>query len=174
MIRRSILSCAVVVAALLALAAPALAGGWAVITLDSLPKEVRAGQPLHLGFVIRQHGRTPVNTDWDGHALKPVLTARKTTTTSGSQGGNLVMECGDVPRAPRVALLHGLDQVGEASRPTSPKIRSARGYAAHREREAGEHGHDGHHGSPNRGRPPPSRRHHNLHRQHEGEWRSLR
>jgi len=91
MIRRSILSCAVVIAALLALAAPALAGGWAVVTLDTLPKEVHAGQPLHLGFVIRQHGKTLVNTDWDGHPLKPVLTARKKTTTSGSQGGNLVM-----------------------------------------------------------------------------------
>jgi len=37
---------------------PAWAGGWAVITLDSLPGEVSAGQPLAIGFTVRQHGRT--------------------------------------------------------------------------------------------------------------------
>src|SRR5262249_47251261 len=69
--------------ALLALAAPALAGGWAVITLDSLPRDVRTGQSLHIGFVIRQHGRDPVNTDWNGHALRPTLTGHKQPDASG-------------------------------------------------------------------------------------------
>lgn len=45
-----------------ALAAPTFvhAGGWAVITLDELPDEVIAGQPLTIGFMVRQHGRTPI------------------------------------------------------------------------------------------------------------------
>jgi cytochrome c oxidase subunit 2 len=37
---------------------PALAGGWAVVTLDQLPARVIAGQPLTIGFTVRQHGRT--------------------------------------------------------------------------------------------------------------------
>lgn len=45
---------------LLVMAVPAtLAGGWAVVTLDELPIEVVTGQPLKIGFMIRQHGRTP-------------------------------------------------------------------------------------------------------------------
>lgn len=36
-----------------------LAGGWAVVTLDQLPADVVAGKPIRLGFMIRQHGRTP-------------------------------------------------------------------------------------------------------------------
>jgi hypothetical protein len=89
MVRRSIFSIAIVIAIMLALAAPALAGGWAVITLDSLPKEVRAGQTQRIGFVIRQHGKELVNTDWDGRALKPVLTAHK--KTASRTDGTLVM-----------------------------------------------------------------------------------
>ena len=77
MLRRWIYSFAVALVALLALAAPVLAGGWAVVTLDALPKEVRAGQSMHLGFTIRQHGTKPTNTDWEGRPLKPILTARK-------------------------------------------------------------------------------------------------
>jgi cytochrome c2 len=37
---------------------PADAGGWAVVTLDSLPREVVAGQAFTIGFVVRQHGQT--------------------------------------------------------------------------------------------------------------------
>jgi hypothetical protein len=40
---------------------PALAGGWAVITLDELPGQVEANQPLEVGFMIRQHGVTPLS-----------------------------------------------------------------------------------------------------------------
>lgn len=43
----------------LILAVPALAGGWAVVTLDSLPGPLTSGQPLAVGFTIRQHGQTP-------------------------------------------------------------------------------------------------------------------
>jgi hypothetical protein len=88
---RTVFSFLVVAIAMLALAAPVLAGGWAVITLDTLPRDVRAGQSLRLGFVIRQHGRELVNTDWNGRPLKPVLTARKQADASSSAGGTLIL-----------------------------------------------------------------------------------
>jgi cytochrome c2 len=49
--------------ALLLLPYHALAGGWAVTTLDSLPGQVVAGEPMKVGFIIRQHGRTPWISD---------------------------------------------------------------------------------------------------------------
>jgi hypothetical protein len=72
--RRSICGLVIVMAAMLALAAPALAGGWAVVTLDWLPKEVRAGQALQLGFMVRQHGQTPINN------VEPYLSATNKET----------------------------------------------------------------------------------------------
>jgi hypothetical protein len=39
--------------------ATALAGGWAVTTLDALPTTLEANQPYRIGFTIRQHGQTP-------------------------------------------------------------------------------------------------------------------
>jgi cytochrome c2 len=39
---------------------PALAGGWAVVTLDELPQGVAAGKPTQIGFMVRQHGVTPM------------------------------------------------------------------------------------------------------------------
>ncbi|MBI4314633.1 MAG: c-type cytochrome [Chloroflexi bacterium] len=51
------------VAVLALLAAPALAGGWAVVTLDSLPAYAVANQPLTVSFMIRQHGQTPWQFD---------------------------------------------------------------------------------------------------------------
>jgi hypothetical protein len=53
----------------LALSVPVLAGGWAVVTLDELPVNVAAGQPLTIGFTVLQHGRTPTP------GLKPTVTA---------------------------------------------------------------------------------------------------
>jgi hypothetical protein len=81
----------VLAVAMLLLASPALAGGWAVITLDTLPRDVHAGQSMRVGFVIRQHGVDLVNTDWEGRALKPVLTARKQADTSGAAGGTVIL-----------------------------------------------------------------------------------
>jgi hypothetical protein len=75
---------------LLASASPALAGGWAVVTLDSLPSSVRAGQSVSLGFSVRQHGQELVNTDWNGQPLKPVLRARKQASSRGRGGLVLV------------------------------------------------------------------------------------
>ena len=45
----------------LVVAIPAFAGGWAVITLDELPTNVVAGEPLTIGFTVLQHGITPMN-----------------------------------------------------------------------------------------------------------------
>lgn len=54
----------------LLIAVPAFAGGWAVITLDELPTEVVAGEPLTVGFMVLQHGKTPMTN------LDPTVTAR--------------------------------------------------------------------------------------------------
>ena len=45
----------------LVVAIPAFAGGWAVITLDELPTNIVAGEPLTIGFTVLQHGITPMN-----------------------------------------------------------------------------------------------------------------
>lgn len=54
----------------LVVAIPAFAGGWAVITLDELPTDIVAGEPLTIGFTVLQHGKTPM----DG--LYPTVTAK--------------------------------------------------------------------------------------------------
>lgn len=73
---RSRFSLTLVVVLLLALLAvvPAAAGGWAVITLDSLPENPTAGQPLEIGFMVRQHGFHPM----DG--LQPIVRLRNPAT----------------------------------------------------------------------------------------------
>ena len=55
--------CATLAALLLGvLATPAVAGGWAVTTLDALPAAgFASGQTYAVGFTIRQHGATPYN-----------------------------------------------------------------------------------------------------------------
>ena len=60
----------------LALTIPVFAGGWAVITLDELPTGVVAGEPLTVGFVVLQHGKTPM----DG--LDPTITAKLSNSES--------------------------------------------------------------------------------------------
>ena len=64
----------------LAFAIPVLAGGWAVITLDELPTDVRAGEPLTIGFTVRQHGITLMN------GLYPTVAA------TSSQGDQFVVD----------------------------------------------------------------------------------
>ncbi|MCG8353661.1 MAG: hypothetical protein MI924_38345 [Chloroflexales bacterium] len=46
---------------------PALAGGWAVVTLDSTPADVRAEAAFNVGFTVLQHGKTPMQ------GLEPVI-----------------------------------------------------------------------------------------------------
>lgn len=43
-------------------AEPAVAGGWAVSTLDAVPVP-SAGEVVQVGFTIRQHGVSPLNPD---------------------------------------------------------------------------------------------------------------
>jgi cytochrome c2 len=47
---------------------PALAGGWATITVDALPARISAGETLTIGFMVRQHGYRPMED------LQPTLT----------------------------------------------------------------------------------------------------
>ncbi len=68
---KRILHASLVLFALLALTIPAWAGGWAIVTLDTLPTQVVAGQPLTIGFVVRQHGQRPVE------GLTPQITATR-------------------------------------------------------------------------------------------------
>jgi cytochrome c len=83
MIRRWTMALAV---ALALAAGTASAGGWATVTLDEVPAEARAGETLELGFVVRQHGRTPVDTHtWEGRM--PVLTA-----THAASGETVIAE----------------------------------------------------------------------------------
>ena len=63
MFGRSIRALALALGLLAALAPPALAGGWAVTTLDGAPAVFRAGQSQTVGFTIRQHGVTPVRAE---------------------------------------------------------------------------------------------------------------
>jgi cytochrome c1 len=61
MIRLKILIILSTAFAALAFAIPALAGGWAVITLDELPGQgINAEEPLDIGFTVRQHGIRPM------------------------------------------------------------------------------------------------------------------
>jgi len=39
---------------------PVVAGGWATITLDHLPDNVNVDQTLEIGFMVRQHGISPM------------------------------------------------------------------------------------------------------------------
>ena len=63
-----------------ALATPAFAGGWAAVTLDQVPRDALAGRALSLGFMVRQHGVTPIDSAFGGATMVPVLTARNSAT----------------------------------------------------------------------------------------------
>lgn len=73
MIRRT---CAVLLTLVLSLSAisSAVAGGWAVVTIDAPLANVDVGQNISVGFMVLQHGETPL----DGGA--PVLTAIQAET----------------------------------------------------------------------------------------------
>lgn len=57
--KRFLIGLVLLASVVLLLVPTTLAGGWAVVTLDRLPAEIVAGKPFQLGFMIRQHGRTP-------------------------------------------------------------------------------------------------------------------
>lgn len=58
--RKSILIAVLIFAVVAISVMPVLAGGWATITLDRLPENVNTGQDYEIGFVVRQHGHTPM------------------------------------------------------------------------------------------------------------------
>ena len=62
MMRWTLVRVGLLLAALLAFTGPALAGGWAVVTLDTLPEKPRAGATLQIGFMVRQHGVRPTDS----------------------------------------------------------------------------------------------------------------
>lgn len=63
------------IALLMALVPAVLAGGWAVITLDDMPGEIRAGEPWTIGFTVLQHGKTPVHDLGEGVPVEPTFVA---------------------------------------------------------------------------------------------------
>ena len=72
--RRAILRSAVMLVALLGLAAPAAAGGFATVRLDEPPGEVVVDVPWQVGFTVKQHDVTPTND------VQPVVQARHKET----------------------------------------------------------------------------------------------
>ena len=78
MIRKLLpLTFAIVLAATLRLGA----GGWAVVTLDTLPESVAVSAPLRLLFTVRQHGQTLM----DGLQPRVVAVADKDLVASDAQ-----------------------------------------------------------------------------------------
>ncbi len=90
--KKLIASTIMVALAVTALTATASAGGWVVITLDSLPEEVIAGKPVSVGFTVRAHGQTPTSD------LSPTIVATKArsgetlefTATNDGKAGHYV------------------------------------------------------------------------------------
>jgi hypothetical protein len=58
--RRVLLSIAVAALAMVWLTPGALAGGWAITTLDAVPRDMQAGETYRIGFLMRQHGVEPI------------------------------------------------------------------------------------------------------------------
>ena len=77
MVRRT--SLLLVLMLLLVTATAALAGGWALISLDAPPGEVRADEPWTVNFTVLQHGKTPTH-GFDGAPLSPALVAANRDT----------------------------------------------------------------------------------------------
>ena len=98
-LRRAIVGI-VLTAALVALSAPALAGGYAVVRLDEPPGDVLVATPWRFGFMVLQHDVTP-NSD-----VTPVVralhkeTGEEVTATGRQEGavGHFVAEV-TFPRA---------------------------------------------------------------------------
>ena len=67
--KRFLIGLALLTGSLLLIVPTALAGGWAVITLDQLPAQVLAEQPVSVSFMVRQHGMRPMGD------LTPQITA---------------------------------------------------------------------------------------------------
>lgn len=55
-----VIACLFAVVVLVGIGSAASAGGWAVSTLDELPNPI-VGEPIEVGFTIRQHGVRPID-----------------------------------------------------------------------------------------------------------------
>lgn len=78
-------------ALMLALGTTAVAGGWAVTTLDTLPPDIGAGQTYTIGWTIRQHGITPVDVDRMGGTTEIIATSpdgSRTVSFAGLRDGD--------------------------------------------------------------------------------------
>ena len=76
----------VLVAALLALAAPVLAGGWATVRLDDPPGDVVAGVPWQVAFTVLQHDVSP-NSDVTPQLRAQHKASGEVITASGRREG---------------------------------------------------------------------------------------
>jgi hypothetical protein len=77
--RNLIWSSLAVAATLLALAAPARAGGWVTVKLDRPVGPVREGEVVRVGFTLLQHGHRPTHHIY-GAALEPRVVATHVAT----------------------------------------------------------------------------------------------
>ena len=84
---------------LLAVASAALAGGWAVVTLDEPAGEIRAGEPWTVGFTVLQHGKTPVHKLDANSPVEPLLVAEHSSgrrleimATPGEEVGHFTID----------------------------------------------------------------------------------
>jgi hypothetical protein len=85
--QRSTIRSIVLTALLLILATTAFAGGWAVITIQSLPEYLVAGKPATMTFLIRQHGRTLADMNASLSAAgSNGLSAKGVVTRTGNPG----------------------------------------------------------------------------------------
>jgi hypothetical protein len=82
---RQVATAVATIALTLALAGPAIAGGWAVTTFDGLPGEFVAGTSYTLGYTIRQHGVTPINVEHT--QIVAVGKSGKTLSFAGARDG---------------------------------------------------------------------------------------
>lgn len=75
----------------LALVAPAVAGGWAVTSVDGLPDEVVAGETYDIGYTVRQHGDKPV----DGLTTGIIVFPGDGESTVSFSGGSSIIQPSD-------------------------------------------------------------------------------
>jgi hypothetical protein len=69
---RTTLAVVAILATIVLLAAPALAGGWAVTALDPLPPRLEPGRSYTVGYWVLQHGSHPYEGDLGTTGLKLV------------------------------------------------------------------------------------------------------
>ena len=100
--KRTIFAIGITLLLAMAFTIPALAGGWAVITLDELPAQVEANQPIEIGFMVRQHGVTPLS------GLSPVIRAQ----VAGS-GKSIIVEAADEGKVGHYVATLTLPQSGQ-------------------------------------------------------------